>query len=280
MVEQPVKLRANGREITFTLDLDPNDVQDNFMLQHFMQDTCYEPELAWLMFRTLHEGNVVIDVGANMGFFALIASRLVGPTGKVIACEPGQNNLPQLRRHLDKNAVTNTQIISYPIWCCEEQVTFYINADSRGGNALFDPANWWSNEKSRDKPEPVAMQSTTIDKLMIKETAAKVRLIKIDTEGAEQKILEGAQGLLSTVRPPFIVAEINPHGLLQSGCDETTLRKYMSQFGYEAFAMHANGAMPALIPHDTRINKPDDYHICNVLFSDMPSIAAAWPTAN
>ena len=280
MVEQPVKLRANGREIDFILDLDPNEVQDNFMLQHFMNDTCYESELAWLMFRVLHEGNVVVDVGANMGFFSLIASRLVGPSGRVIACEPGKNNLPQLRHHIYKNLATNVDIVEQPIWCSNEMVTFYINADSRGGNALFDPANWWSNDRSRAKPEPIEMRATMIDRLFDSDMAAKVRLIKIDTEGAEQKILEGASGLLSTVRPPFIVSEINPHGLAQSGCDETTLRKFMSQFGYDAFALHANGAMPALIPHDTRINKLGDVHICNVLFSDISSIAAAWPTVN
>lgn len=278
MAEQELKLSACGRLIEMVMDLDPNDSQDDWLLQHFQQGRCYEPELAWVMFRALKPGDVAIDVGANVGLFTLLMSKLVGPAGKVIACEPGSNNLPRLRKNIEINGLTNVEIVDKPLWSHREMMPFYLNADSSGGNALFDPGNWPDNVKSRANPNPVLMGTLPLDDAY--SLREWVKLIKIDTEGAEQRILEGAKGLLTQHHVPYILAENNPHGLEQADCDETTLRRFMKNLGYDLFMPRPDGTLPSLVPPDTRINPPDDLVISNILFSTLKNISLAWPEVN
>ena len=279
MPEVRVAMEAHGRKVDFFLDLDPLIQPDSFLLEHFKRGICYEPETAWILFRVLREGDTAIDVGANIGFFTMFMSRLVGETGKVIACEPGSNNLPTLRNHVSKNAAFNVEIIDKPVWSCVEPVTFYLNSDARSSNALFDPGNWWENYKSRENPQPVQMVSTTLDELTVTSGDRPVRLIKIDTEGAEQRILEGAANLLEKQHPPYIVAELNPHGLIQSGCDGETFREMMRSFGYDMFFIHPDDHLPSLVFDAVKVKFVNGVVITNALFSTMEHVAAAWPEA-
>ena len=275
MADPLITLGACGKQVQFILNLDPADSQEAFLLEHFKLGQCYEPELAWVMFRALNPGDFAIDVGANIGFFSILMSKLVGPQGMIFAFEPGANNLPKLSANLKKNSVTNVQVLEQPVWSREEKVTFYINADSGGGNALFDPGNWWSNDKSRANPQPIEMMSTTLDLLDI--SKERVKLIKIDTEGAEQRVLEGAVNLLKGYRPPYIIAEVNPHGLAQAGCDGESMRAFMLGMGYEMFLMHKDDQIPSLLPARTRVTHTDGVRIINVLFSTLEDVGAAWP---
>lgn len=270
-----ITLSGCGTQVSFAMNLDPADPQEEFLLQHFNLGRCYEPELAWIMFRVLKEGDFAIDVGANIGFFTIFMSLLVGQTGLVFAYEPGSNNLPKLAANLLKNNIKNVQVIEQPLWCREEPVTFFINSDSGGGNALFDPANWWSNVKSQADPKPVAMTATTLDALDI--SKERVKLIKLDTEGAEQRILEGAKDLLKNYKPPYVIAECNPHGLAQSGCSTQSLRECMTGFGYGCFMIHQDDRIPSLLPESTQIVHTGGVRIVNVLFSTLENVSKAWP---
>lgn len=277
MVDQLITLEGAGRRIEFSMSLDPAIQPDDFMLEHFKQGKCYEPELAWVMFRALQPGDIAIDVGANIGFFTGIMSRLVGLTGRVIACEPGGNNQDSLKNTLMLNNLDNVTIEQRPIWCRDEEVTFYINSDSRASNALFDPGNWPSNGKSRSNPMPTKVQAVTLDTLVADLDARLVKVIKIDTEGAEQKVLEGASNLLSMFHPPYVLAELNPHGLYQARDDAESLREYMRKFDYDLFFIHADDKLPSLVPPATRIKYVNDIVVSNVLFSTLEDVGKIWP---
>ena len=277
MVDQVITLSAAGRGLAFTMRLDPAIQPDIHMLEHFKQGKCYEPELAWVMFRALQTGDIAIDVGANIGFFTGIMSKLVGLTGRVIACEPGGNNHRSLKHTILANNLDNVAIEQRPIWCRDEEVTFYINSDSRASNALFDPGNWPTNGKSRSNPQPTKVQAVTLDTLVADLDARLVKVIKIDTEGAEQKVLEGASNLLSMFHPPYIMAELNPHGLYQAGDNAESLREYMRQFGYDLFFIHGDDKLPSLVPPATRIKYVNDIVVSNILFSTLDDVGKIWP---
>jgi len=275
VIDQQIKFEAFGRRIDFRLELDPYDTVDNFLLLHLQNGQCFEAEQVWVMLRTLQEGDFAIDVGANIGFFTLIMSQLVGNSGIIFAFEPASNNLPTLSKHLRRNNIHNVQVIDQPVWCRDEEVTFYINSDSRGSNALFDPANWHENVKSQANPKPLRMQAISLDSFNI--SKERVKLIKIDTEGAEQKIMEGAKTFLEKYHPPYILAELNPHGLAQSGCDDETFRTYMKQFGYEMFFLHMADQLPTYVPSEIKVLHLKGTVVSNVLFSDWPAVVRAWP---
>ena len=145
--------RQLDRKITFDMDLDPTNHSEDWILEHFRQGVCYEQEVSHVMMRMLRPGDFAIDVGANVGFFTLLMSKLVGPTGQVLAFEPGDNNLPKLKHNLALNHADNVKLIEQPLWCREEEINFYHNADSSGGNCLWDPGLWWENKKSRESQE-------------------------------------------------------------------------------------------------------------------------------
>ena len=277
MLEQLVTLEARGIRVQFALHLDPTMEPDGFLLQHFQRGISYESELAWVMFRTLQQGDIALDVGANIGFFTMLMSRLVGDTGRIVACEPGPNNLPSLREHIKINSANNVTIVNRPIWCRDEPVTFYLNADNRSSNALFDPGLWYENEKSRKFPQPTTMNALMVDTVMADFDARKLKLIKIDTEGADQQVLEGAQQLLAMYHPPYVLVELNPEGMKQGGRTTEGFREFMRGFGYDLFFINTTDGLPALVPLNTRVKYMNDICVGNALFSTLDDVAKAWP---
>jgi FkbM family methyltransferase len=237
----------------------------------------YEPDVARVMERVLRKGDVVIDVGANVGVHTVLAAKLVNFTGQVIAIEPGPNNLPALEKAVE--GMPQVEIVRQPVTNEAGLVTFWLNADNGGGNALWDPADWPEshNPKSKEHPQPVEMQATTLDAISAGMERAP-RLIKIDVEGAEQLVLEGSSALLQrSDRPPFIIAELHEFGLQSLGCTQASLRAFMAHRGYSTFIIHADGSLPALVPPDTTIRTG---LIVNLLFSTPQAVASCWGTVD
>ena len=236
----------------------------------------YEADVARVMDRVLRKGDVFIDVGANVGVHTVYGAKIVGETGVVIAIEPGPNNLPALEKAVA--GLPQVEIVRQPVCNVAGPVTFWLNADNGGDNALWDPADWPGphNPKSKEHPQPLEMQATTLDDLYAEPAsmAVRPRLIKIDVEGAEQLVLEGGRTLLvGSFAAPFIVAELHEFGLHEFGCTQASLRAFMAQHGYSTFIIHPDGSLPSLVPHDTVIKTG---LIVNLLFSTPEAVASCW----
>jgi FkbM family methyltransferase len=273
-----VKVPKTGVGFEFQLDLDPNDHSTEWIARHFQVGVCYEQEVAQVMLRVLRPGDVAIDVGANAGFFTVLMSKLVGPEGRVLAFEPGRNTLPALKRSLALNTpfTDNVGVIEKPLWNCVEVRTFYHSADGSGGNALWDPGLWGENSRTRECPDSFEVETTALDKVY--GLNQPVRLIKIDTEGAEQNILEGADRLLcSAYAPPFIIVEFNPFGAKQFGHTSRTLRDYMKSYGYDTFLLRRDGDVPCLVPPRSELLHIDDCVVFNGMFSTIEAVGEMWP---
>jgi FkbM family methyltransferase len=276
MTETDIKLRhPDGRSISFKMDLDPEFVSDQHIREYVDRQACYEPEVAWVLMRALRAGDNCVDVGACVGFFTLLMAQLVGPGGKVVAVEPGVDNLPRLRQniallHPAADAI-NIEVIERPLSAARARTAFYHNHDSSGGHALWDPGLWEGNTKTREADSaPAYMDATTLNRIC----PTPCRLIKIDTEGAEERILQGATTVLSSQRPPFVIAELNAFGLDQMGDSPASLRSFMRLFGYDTFMLYPDGGMPELVPPRKTIVCD---HIYNVLFSTPRDVVSIWP---
>jgi hypothetical protein len=101
-----------------------------------------------------------------------------------------------------------------------------------------------------------------------------VRLVKVDTEGADHNVLRGSAKLLADGRVPFVVTELHEFGLGKMGSNQHAFRQYMAGFGYETFMLHYNGTMPRLVPRNTTIQTKV---YCNMLFSTPEAVGACWP---
>lgn len=269
-----VVVKVQVGEGVFDIALDPDNVNESFYLEFFKRNCFYEPETVALMHRVVRPGDKCIDAGAHIGFFTLVLSRLVGSNGDVLAFEPGRNNLPKLKHNLAINNVSNVRLIEQPAWDRPERIKFYLNSDSSGGNAVWDPGNYPWNEKSRARPECYEVDAVRIDQF----SAASTKLAKIDVEGAEHRAILG----MGIRLPKFIIMEIGPFGFEQLGTSTNHIRTYLKERGYDVFILHPFGGLPALVPDKTELTheiNEGQHVVMNVLFSTLDAVAEYWPRA-
>ncbi|MGH2361731.1 MAG: FkbM family methyltransferase [bacterium] len=169
---------AAGPAVTFEMSLD--------VRYDFPYARGHEPwTITWLT-HYLRPGDTFLDVGAHAGSFSLLAARLVGPTGRVIAIEPDPQNLDLLRANIARNGCSAAvQIVA-------------AAAAARDGTVRFARA---SAASSRVQGQLVGIEDATAIEIPAVQldafAALKPRLIKVDVEGGEINVLKGAPGLLS-----------------------------------------------------------------------------------
>lgn len=100
------------------------------------------------------------------------------------------------------------------------------------------------------------------------------RLIKVDTEGADHLVLQGASSLLRGCQVPFVFAELFEFALQKMGSSIQELRAFMEGFGYSTFALYHCDALPKFIPPGTELRLRD---ISDILFSTPKHVATCWP---
>lgn len=254
-----IDLTLQGRRVEFDMTYDPSFAADQATRYFLERDACCEPEVAHLMARVLREGDTAVDVGANVGFFTLLMSRLVGSSGRVLAFEPGVNNICKLSDNVGLNRMQNVTMHAVPLWSRNQEVTFYTRQDS-GLNSLVS--------------DDLALSGTKMQAEMLDAYCRGVapRLIKIDAEGAEEHILRGAESLAQV---EYVACELNALALEKFGSSGAALSQYMYEGGYQMFLLHPDGALPTLVPLGTTLltNRLN----LNVMFSTVGAVGRAWP---
>ena len=154
----------------------------------------YEYRKQRVLGRFLFAGDTVCDIGANAGFYTLAMSRLVGRTGRVLAFEPLPHNLAKLGRHLELNKLENVTVSSCALSDETGTVAFACGDSDFTGRIAPDAANTFE------------VTTTTLDEFLIANSISAPSFLKIDVEGAEARVLAGAQGLINSVHPTLLIA--------------------------------------------------------------------------
>jgi FkbM family methyltransferase len=189
--------RENRPSVKIHMDVEPNTcpADKTFVscLHHY--NGFYEPSTARFFVKAIREGDYIVDIGANIGYFSLLAAVLTGPTGHVLACEPLPANIEKLQANILCNSIFNIKLVTAPIWSREEEVTLYAHEDGR-----------LASLGKLDSPSgELKLRATTLRKLW----QAPPRILKIDAEGAELDILEGGDWLINPFHTPYVICEIN-----------------------------------------------------------------------
>jgi FkbM family methyltransferase len=145
------------------------------------------------------------DVGAHIGFFSLLAGRLVGESGQVHSFEPLEENRRRLQDGLQKNNCKNITVHDVALAAVSGKATFHAH-----GSSLM-----WTLVAERGKEEGIKVRCCTLDETMQSATTFP-DLIKIDTEGAEVDVLRGGVQLFSTAGPALLVEFSNAALLMQA----------------------------------------------------------------
>lgn len=193
----------------------------------------YELEKQAAVRRLVKPGMKIFDAGANAGFYTLAFSRLSGMTGHVWAFEPLPDNLRNLRRHIALNTLQNVTVVEAAL-------------SDRSGTARFLSAPSNAMGRLSDEGE-ITVRTVSID-----ETCQRVGvpdLLKLDVEGAESAVLEGARETLARHRPVLLLAT---HGREQ----ERRCVEILEAAGYEFSYLDGAPAASASLNRDELIAAP------------------------
>jgi FkbM family methyltransferase len=261
----PISLSFNDRQIDFTITLDISKFGQKIMWGYFSKGQLNEPETSQFVIFALKPGDCFMDIGAHIGYFSLLAADLVGINGKVISFEPDESNFYHLNKNIVLNHFLNIHARNQALGSTVEKKTFFINSDADGGHALWDVSLHPFNEKSRNHKMTRNLQVETIDSLVDDKKIDNLKLIKIDTEGAEHSVLQGGMKTIQRHHVPYIICEINRFGLEQMGSNEFLFRSFVESMGYHSYLLADGRNGPAII----RLGKDqtlDTNSVFNILF--------------
>jgi FkbM family methyltransferase len=164
----------------------------------------------------LRPGQTFFDVGANVGFYSLLGSRLVRPNGSVMAFEPSPRNIAFLHRHIALNHADNITVV--PLACAQDESTAtFVTGEN---NSLGHLAN-----TENEKANTVIVGTVSLDTAVTKFGTAP-DVIKIDVEGGEFDVLHGAAQLLASHRPIIFLSTHSDE--LRQSC-----LQYLCAHGYD-----------------------------------------------
>jgi FkbM family methyltransferase len=152
------------------------------------------------------EGDVVVDIGAHIGRYTIIASKQVGPNGKVVAIEADPSNFEMLNRNIELNRLANVTTLNYAAFSKEAKIKLYLPAGDVFTKYNTVMSNWiWV--KADDKF--VEVNGNTLDNLLQQNGIRQVNWIKIDVEGAEFEVLKGANNVLLNNKDIVLLIELH-----------------------------------------------------------------------
>lgn len=175
----------------------------------FVFQGVWEEMTTELFKKLVKEGDTVVDLGANMGYFSLLASRLVGEKGKVYAFEPEPVNYGLLVKNIELNGYDNIVPVPKAVSNVNGKVEFFIHSTDSGRHVIQD-----YNEKA-ENGNLIDAESVTLDEFFKDKSPPDV--IKMDIEGAELLALLGMEKMIESSENLMIFTEFYPDLIKRAG---------------------------------------------------------------
>jgi FkbM family methyltransferase len=156
----------------------------------------HEPESTRAYWNMLHAGMIVIDGGANMGGYSILASRRVGKEGKVFAFEPEPRNAARLRSRL--RGYENVVVVEKALSDADGSATLHLDT-FHAGHRLVGGGN-----------DGIRVPVVTLDSFIRDLSLPGLDFVKLDVEGVELQVLDGMANVLRSSRRPVILCEVHP----------------------------------------------------------------------
>jgi FkbM family methyltransferase len=181
----------------------------------------YEPLTRTAFLDSLRPGVVVVDVGAHIGYFRLLAARAVGPTGKVHAVEPCEETVEFLWRNVSLNGFGNAAIHNLAAGRERAQRSFNVTGSSDSHKFYAHPLTGTLNT--------IEVTQAPLDEIV----DGRVDLVKVDVEGAETEVLAGMKRILRDNPKISLCTELFPAGMRSAGYAPLELPNCLRQLGFD-----------------------------------------------
>ena len=173
----------------------------------------------------LKDGDIFIDVGANIGLFTLFASEVVGEEGKVICFEPSPSTFLRLSENVNLNEFKNIDLRNIGLSDKKEELIFYVSENGNDAYNSFAPSQDDKLEKS------IKVPVSTLDFELNDVDKSSIKLIKIDVEGWEKFVLNGGVDFLKNYNP-IVMVEFTEENTFNAGYPVLEIFDIMQKFGY------------------------------------------------
>jgi len=202
----------------------PNDIgiSEELLMFH-----THEPLSTKLLSPLLTDGMYCLDVGSNIGYYACLESNAVGNTGKVISIEPSPINYKYLKKNIELQNMSNTEVYNFACGNKNGEIQFLVS----------DRSNWSrvATEKFIDAPPDAILQTInvpvkTIDLLIEEKSLQRLDFIRMDVEGYEVNIVEGMHQTLEKFKP---LLHMEVHLFLLGISETKKLLQNIQKHGYE-----------------------------------------------
>jgi FkbM family methyltransferase len=252
-----------GRKFYYSVFL--KDTGSNFIRKHIngeiyklvpnlaLSADIYEPHLIVWLKKYLKPGDSFWDIGANWGFISLPAARVVGTSGQVLAVEPSPANLTWLKRHIILNQCENIVTVIEAAVCEQNDGLISLNLLNDGNspsNSLMFSGS--VNGESPQVSQQINVSAISLDDLLAKQGRSP-KLVKIDVEGAELKVLQGSTQLLCSKAQPIIILAVHPFWQATSG-DSQKIVNILKNAGYRI--LNRDGSYMETLEYDEYLCLP------------------------
>jgi FkbM family methyltransferase len=192
----------------------------------------YDADLHCFIEATVRPGMVCVDAGANLGEVSVHLAQLAGPGGKVFAFEPVASIFEQLNMNIQRNrmqAVVRPVALALAEKSGARELAFSgDDADNQGLASIVNPGAL---------PQRATIQCVTLDDFAGSQKLTRLDLIKIDIQGAEPLMLQGARRTLSRFSPDLLI-ELSPRDLRAAGYSSRSLCELIESLGYAIYCLH------------------------------------------
>jgi FkbM family methyltransferase len=217
----------------------------NNQISAYLLNGNYEDATSQFVQRYLQPGMVMLDIGANQGFFSLMASRLIGASGRIVAFEPSPRDRGYLKQHLRLNRCHNVEMVACALGESDGTADLHVvDGTETGCNSLRPP----------DIAQPtrvVTVPVRRLDDVLRSSGVAKVDFIKIDVEGAELSVLQGATELLTRSPRPVILAEAEDIRTKPWGYRAADILSKLTTHNYVCFEPQPSGQLKPIPDPET-----------------------------
>lgn len=201
------------------------DSQDTGLGPPLIMHGIFAPVETEVLRRLLHPGMIFVDVGANIGYFSLIAAKEVTETGKVYAFEPDEENFALLSNNRDRNGYKNIIPVKKALSDSIGIDSFYLKKDNLCAHSLVPDRT----------SKIVEVETITFDEYF--KDIQRIDVVKIDVEGAEPKVLHGMKKILSTQTKIALITEFFPGALQRCGVNPEDYLNELKSFGFTLYKM-------------------------------------------
>lgn len=216
----------------YKMYVDPNDFG---LSPHLMLDGFWEMDTTEVIVQLLRPGMVAADVGANVGYFTLLMASLTGPSGRVLAFEPNPAMAQRISRSAALNAMADRINIYTVALSDSNEAVCYVMPSDEPKNAYILPF--------KDDNVPSGAVVIDAERLDSRPEWSDIEFLKIDAEGAEEKIWKGAEGLRAFDKLKILVLEFQPGRYADAAA-------YLGQIMDWGFSLSVIDSKNGLVPTD------------------------------